>query len=884
MYRRYRRLKKLFVLGTYARRLALAKDDPDPIRLTNESLLKTRMIEVPHGPGVIRQLVDIHVPPASSTHPFWGHRGLSPHVLLEGTSNGFELCYTSTYPHIKEARSRLGPLWAALERRLARRYPNSGANFIMAVRRLGVLCAGPNMRELSEYVGWRTRLMLAAALVAGTVMSPMPSRAQTSAAAPTGAASQQDAQAADEDPDEPNKDAALRFRTPTITVTAQKTEEDRQEVPVSVTAVSGEAIERAGFRIVSDAALHAPNVFFTEFTARRLSTARVRGVGSSPNNPGVTTYIDGVPQLNESSANRALLDVGQIEFVRGPQGALFGRNTLGGLVNVTTARPSLDGWAGTLSAPVGNYNAWEVRGGGSGPVVADRLGLGVSFAEVNRDGFTVNDITGRDIDDRSAFSGKVQLLWTPTPTWETRLIVTGERSRDGDFGLHDVGALRDRPFRAARDFEGGVDRDVLGTTIQVRHRSDSVEFASTTGIVDWRARDVTDLDYTPLPLVTRDNTETALQFTQEVHLASADAAAIRLSDQVHLRWQTGVFFFTQAYEQDAINAFAPQLIAPFAVTQHTPRSTLDDVGVGVFGQGTVTIRDRLDLSAGARVDYEDKSATLETFFDQPIAPASLIEGEETFANVSPQASLSYRVRPDQTLYGSVGRGYKAGGFNAASPVGSEAYGEERTWNVEGGAKSLWADGRLSTNAAVFYIDWQDLQLNVPNPAVPGQFFIANVGGAVSKGVELEVNARAAEGIDLFSAVGYTHARFSTGSVSSGMTVGGNIVPNTPAYTASAGMQYARAVGPTTVHGRADVVLYGEFQYDDANTLAQDAYSLVNIRFGVTGRFLVGEVFVRNVFDTQYIPVAFPFPNFTPSGFVGEMGAPRTVGVSVAVRF
>ena len=218
-----------------------------------------------------------------------------------------------------------------------------------------------------------------------------------------------------------------------ITVTAQRTEEDRQEVPVSVTAVSGEAIERAGFRRVSDVVLHAPNVFYTEFTARKLSTARVRGVGSSPNNPGVTTYIDGVPQLNESSASLELLDVGQIEFVRGPQGALFGRNTLGGLVNVTTARPSLDSWTGTLSAPFGNYGAWAVRGGASGPVVPDRLSLGVSFAEVNRDGFTVNDVTGRDIDSRSAFSSKAQLLWTPSSTWETRFIVTSERSRDGDF-------------------------------------------------------------------------------------------------------------------------------------------------------------------------------------------------------------------------------------------------------------------------------------------------------------------------------------------------------------------------------------------------------------------------------------------------------------------
>jgi iron complex outermembrane receptor protein len=252
--------------------------------------------------------------------------------------------------------------------------------------------------------------------------------------------------------------------------------------------------------------------------------------------------------------------------------------------------------------------------------------------------------------------------------------------------------------------------------------------------------------------------------------------------------------------------------------------------------------------------------------------------------VSPQAALAYRLQPDKMLYATAGRGYKAGGFNSASPVGSEAYGEEKTLHVEGGVKTLLANGRVSANAAVFYIDWHDLQLNVPNPAVPAQFFISNVGGAISKGVELEVNARAAPGVDVFTAVGYTHARFGAGSVSSSVNVEGNKIPNTPDYTASAGLQYSRTAGPATFLGRADVVFYGAFKYNDANTLGQDAYSLVNLRLGITGRFLLGEVFVRNAFDTRYIPLAFPYASFAPSGFMGEMGAPRTAGVRLGVRF
>ena len=133
--------------------------------------------------------------------------------------------------------------------------------------------------------------------------------------------------------------SGVQFTLPPITVTAQKGAEDPQKVPVSVTVVTHETLENAGVRGVSDAAGYAPNTFFNEFTARKLSNARIRGVGASPSNPGVTSYIDGVPQLHANSSSLELVDVDQIEFVRGPQSALFGRNALGGIVNITSGRP-----------------------------------------------------------------------------------------------------------------------------------------------------------------------------------------------------------------------------------------------------------------------------------------------------------------------------------------------------------------------------------------------------------------------------------------------------------------------------------------------------------------------------------------------------------------
>jgi iron complex outermembrane receptor protein len=142
---------------------------------------------------------------------------------------------------------------------------------------------------------------------------------------------------------------------PTVTVTAQKEPADVQRLPISVTVVPVDWLALGS--TISDAGIFAPNAFFSEFTARKLTNPRFRGIGASPANPAITTFLDGVPMLNANASNIELMDVQQVEFVRGPQSALFGRNTLGGLINVQSARPSLTAWSGQLAVPFGNYDA-----------------------------------------------------------------------------------------------------------------------------------------------------------------------------------------------------------------------------------------------------------------------------------------------------------------------------------------------------------------------------------------------------------------------------------------------------------------------------------------------------------------------------------------------
>jgi iron complex outermembrane receptor protein len=674
---------------------------------------------------------------------------------------------------------------------------------------------------------------------------------------------------------------------PTVIVTAQKEAEDVKAVPASVTAVTHDTIVNAGLAVVSDASIFAPNTVFTEFTARKVSNARFRGIGSSPANPAITTYFDGVPQLNSNSSNIQLLDVDQIEFVRGPQSPLFGRNTLGGIVNVTSVKPSTAGWTGSVVAPFGDYGSKEVRGSVSGPL-GDKAAVSFGVGKQQREGYTVNQVTGNDLDYRDGTFAKAQLMLTPNANWMARLIYSHERNRDGDYALGDLNAIRATPFQVARDFEGYSNRDINSTTVSLRGSGQNIAIESTTGFVKWSTEDETDLDYTPLPLATRNNAEDDFQFTQQVRFASPEAAPLRVSDTITLKWQGGIEYFNQAYEQLAVNTLSPFVLSPFipfAVAQTSPESAIDSAGFGMFAHGTMNYSDVIDLTFGLRFDREHSEAALNTYFTPAIAPANPVAAEQTFSDLSPQFAVAFRPTTNSSVYASASRGFKAGGYNPAALPGNEAYGEERAWHLESGVKSTLAGGRVSASAAVFSIEWNDLQLNVPNPFVPGQFYISNVGGARSSGVEFDITARPVSAVDVFASFGYTHARFAGDTMAGGVNVADNKIPYTPDFTALLGAQLSRAVNTAvTLYGRAEFVMSGAFEYDEANTARQEAYNLANFRAGGRGKWLFGEFWIRNAFDTMYVPIAIPYQGFAPSGFIGENGRPRTFGVSAGVTF
>jgi iron complex outermembrane receptor protein len=699
----------------------------------------------------------------------------------------------------------------------------------------------------------------------------------------------QDGKMAEENPNQ------IKLPPMTITVTAQKESEPVMSAPLSVTAITEDDLSNANIQTSKQAADYIPNTFINEFSARALSNPFFRGIGGSPANPGVSTVIDGVPQLNSYSSNIEMIDVGQIEFVRGPEGALYGRNTMGGVINVTS-RVLTDAWTARGQSEFGNYSLRDVRGSVSSPLLKERFGISVAGGYSSRDGYTVNDLTHHDLDNRESGFGKAQLFFKANDRLKFRLIVSGEHDNDGDYALGDLASIRSSSHHVNRDFEGYNHRSVFSTALIADYLGSKMDFSSITGGVLWKNHALTDLDYQTANFsnygmyAVRDNVEEQHQFTQEFRFASAKEMPLKLSNSVHLNWQAGIFVFNQNYQQDAVNDIS-SAFGFFERMVSNSSTILDDSGVGLYGKAKVTLGNKLDITAGLRFDYESKNADLAS----TVNPSKGLSN--SYHEVSPQFSVSYRHTPNRMSYASISRGYKAGGYNPAPasvppPAGTESYDSERAWNYEVGHKASWFKNRLETTIALFYIDWRNLQLNQQIPFSGGAYYIGNAGKANSKGLDFEVKYRPFSWWELFSTVGYTHARFLLGSVAYdsnrnvNLLVNGNSLPYTPTFTANMGTQISwtpfRAV---SLYLRVQVSRVGEFQYDATNAMSQTDYQLANFRGGVRLKHWFAEGWVNNAFDAHYVPIAIPYAQLgAPSGYVGESGAPMTYGIRAGMNF
>ena len=692
-----------------------------------------------------------------------------------------------------------------------------------------------------------------------------------------------------------NQDGSVYELKP-IVVTAEKRPGALLETPLSISVVTNDRLQSYGITTIKDISYLIPNLYISELSARRTSFPYFRGLGSGQGEPVVATYIDGVPQLTPNTTNIELLDIDRIEFIRGPQGALYGRNTLGGVIHVITKKPSnnkeIDG-----GVDFGEFSLQRYRLSLATPLMSDTAYLGITGSFSERDGYVKNNVTGNAIDNQETLFGRATLRLLPNNDWEFFLSVYGERDRDGGFVLFDLDRIRDKPYRIKHDFEGKTDRDVIAPSISVERYGTAIDFLSITGYEYWSATDLTDTDFTNMDLLRRNTDENHHQIYQEFRLNSSEEADFEPNDHISLKWLTGISFFYSDFKHDAYTesrselrqVLQTQMSIPDLPEDFFPFSDLDvfelkDVGTSLFGQLTLTLYDRLDVQVGLGVEYEHREADLDIVANLPPG-AVRTDFDEDFFELLPQFGLAYRWNDKLMVYSRTAKGFRPGGYNRnLAPNGKFQVDEEESWTYEAGLKINWFDNRLAINLALFYIDWNDMQLDVPIPENSARFFLDNVGEAESKGFEIEVRTQVNKHWELFGGFGYTGAEFDDYfDPVSQRDVGENNLPNVPKFNWNIGLQSRLDVAEKYyLFARAEVIGIGKLFFDNANSRSQNDYVLANFSAGLGGERWTIEGWIKNAFDEDYLVLALPSP-FSPSGFAGETGIPQTVGISLKLE-
>lgn len=660
-----------------------------------------------------------------------------------------------------------------------------------------------------------------------------------------------------------------------LVVTAEKTPENPQNVPISLTTLSRQQIENADVNSLRDVAAFTPN-FFTSLGDRSFNFQTIRGLGNSNylSRDAISVYIDDVPYENiHQFLPGELFDLERVEVLRGPQGTLYGRSSQAGVINIIS-RPPSNTLEFNLGAGYGNYNQRQAQLSLSDAIVKDELAYRLAFAYNARDGFTRNTLLDEDANEQSSLYGRANLLWTPAPEWSISFNANVASNQDGDNTF--VPITQSDPFESQSNIPGSLDVTTNAQSLRIAYEGSAVNVTSITARNDTNLNYTQDTDYTADDLLRSAARIPSTIWSQEIRVQSPNNAE-------RFRWLVGGYYQSRSLDLDLSTEYTPQVTAlGFPVGTDRTDARFDQDTYAVFGQVDVEPLEGLILTAGLRYESFRDELNLNNSFEDPVLgeiPTGLtLEDSVTDGDILlPRFAVQYRISPAVMLYGSVARGYKPGTQNFATDnLATLIVRPENLWSYELGVKSNWLDDRLTANFAVFWSNVDDYQVLLTD-ATGFSTLIAN-GSVETSGVEFELTAKPIEGLDVFAGFGYTNARFTEyTNPFTGENFNGNKLTYAPEFTYNLGVQYR---SPGGFLGRVDLQGIGTYFFDDANNLKQDPFALVNARIGYEWDSGGVYFYVNNLFETEYITTAF-------SGFFADLasyGDRRTYGVQVRLAF
>jgi iron complex outermembrane receptor protein len=612
------------------------------------------------------------------------------------------------------------------------------------------------------------------------------------------------------------------FTLPTVTVTANKQTEDLQKVPQSITVISGEQAQDAHLTKINDLGLRVPNLIFATGGMQMINLPSMRGVNSNhhSNIPSVIMYIDDVPVSVNAGYVSQLYDIASIEILRGPQGTLYGRNSEGGVIKITTNKPG-PGHKGQVTMEAGSKDYLRSMGSLSGELIEGKLFAGGSFQFYGMDGWVKNDFDGDYTDDQKNYSGRGSLRLTPTDDLEVNLTFGMLKYDEGTFGIYDSASYSSRRHTDSQDpgnNRSSFNDQALNVTYKV---SPAWTISSVTTRRESTLDYSMDYDFTPAAFFEVEKGDHNLDIGQEFRFTY---------DQNDLSAVFGAAYnrMDQRVRYDYYNYGM----------KHSARSKTDSFAG--FGQIKIPFAEKWALTAGARVEY------YKIRFDDHDLDYSDSDSWTTF---SPKLALEYYLFPENSIYLSASRGFRAAGYDTYQGMpGSYKYDEEELWALELGSKNLFWEGKMRLNAALFYHKFHNMQLECYTASAMGPMpTIRNVGSPEAFGGEVELSVMPLAGLELFASTGYTHMRYDDFSDALG-DYKDNQIPYVPELTYTLGAQYRHENG---FFGRAEVVGATKSYLDSANKGYVPAHALFNVKIGWEFESFDVYIFGNNIFDKRY---------------------------------
>ncbi len=670
-----------------------------------------------------------------------------------------------------------------------------------------------------------------------------------------------------------------------ILVTADLLERSTAELPASVTVLERTNIEQVAVQHFEELIFSVPNLNWSG-DGNRARYLQIRGVGELEQyegapNPSVGFLIDDIDFSGIGSV-ATLFDIQRVEVLRGPQGSRYGANALAGLIYLQSADPGVEP-AGEVRLTTGGDGALAGGMAFGGPLTAaGGVRYRVSAHHHSSDGFRDNPFLSRtDTNGRRESTLRGKLLWESGNDWSFKL--TGLFS-DVDNGYdafaldNTLTVLSDRPGRDAQRSHGAALKAVWDGAA-------AVSFTAITSIADSDMQFSFDADWgnpTSWAPFTYDfvssNDRQRQTFSQEFRLASADGAGL-FDDRA--QWLAGVYLLrlderlatrNQGDYYDPFFDFGLSL-------DSTLTSRFESQSLAVFGQLSLTAGDAGRLTLGLRL--EDRGTDYSDSGGLALGPDETMQGGEI--------SYSHDLSENMTSYVSLAKGYKAGGFNLGLvPADRREFQQEALWNLETGIKSLWLDGRVAVNAALFFNRRRDQQVRtsfqlVPNDPASFVFFTDNAARGKTIGFEADLQWTPGDAWEIFASLGVLRAQFDE-FVTSEVDLSSRDQAHAPRYSLAVGGVYRHSSG---VFARLDVAARDEFFFDVSHSQKSQRLQRVNARVGYQAQRWTAELWVRNLFDESYAVRGFYFGNEPPSfpnTLYVRRGDPRQVGITARLRF